>query len=47
MKRFPMRGWGGWGGALGVWDDNSIKLSCDDCCTPINVIKFKYQKKIT
>ena len=30
------------GGAdwLGVWNANSIKLGCDDCCTTINVIKF-------
>ena len=25
---------------LGGWDGNAIKLSCDDCCTTINVIKF-------
>ena len=28
------------GDGLGVWNGNSIKLGCDDCCTPINVIKF-------
>ena len=27
------------GDSLGVWDGNAIKLGCDDCCTPINVIK--------
>ena len=31
-------GWGG--GWAGVWDENAIKLGCDDCCTTINVIKF-------
>ena len=25
---------------LGVWDGNTIKFGCDDCCTTINVIKF-------
>ena len=29
-----------WGDALGVWGGNAIKLGCDDCCKPINVIKF-------
>ena len=29
-----------WGDVLGVWDGNSIKFGCDDCCIPINVIKF-------
>ena len=32
-------GWG-WGDGLGVWDGNTIKLGCGDCCTTINVIKF-------
>ena len=32
-------GWG-MGDALSVWDGNAIKFGCDDCCTPINVIKF-------
>ena len=32
-------GWGV-GNALKVWDGNAVKFSCDDCCTPINVIKF-------
>ena len=32
-------GWG-WGDALRVWDGNAIKYGCDDCCAPINVIKF-------
>ena len=31
---------GGWEDALRVWDGNAIKFGCDDCCTPINVIKF-------
>ena len=30
---------------LGVWDENSIKLGCDDHCTTINVIKFTELKK--
>ena len=30
----------GWEDRLGVWEGNAIKLSCDDCCTAINVIKF-------
>ena len=30
----------GWGGVMGVWDGNAIKLGCDDDCTTINVIKF-------
>ena len=30
----------GWADTLRVWDGNAIKLGCDDCCTPINVIKF-------
>ena len=30
---------GGWGDALGVWDGNAVKFGCDDCCTPINVMK--------
>ena len=30
----------GGGDALWVWDGNAIKFVCDDCCTPINVIKF-------
>ena len=29
-----------WGDALRVWDGNTIKASCDDCYTPINIIKF-------
>ena len=28
-----------WGDAPKVWDGNAIKFGCDDCCTPINVIK--------
>ena len=31
---------GGWGDALRVWDGHAIKFGCDDCYTPINVIKF-------
>ena len=29
---------GGGRDALGVWDGNTIKLGCNDCCTMINVI---------
>ena len=25
---------------LGVWDENVLKLGCDDGCTMINIIKF-------
>ena len=36
----------GVGDALRVWDGNAVKIGCDDCCTPINVIKFiKYLEK--
>ena len=28
-----------------VWDGNAIKFGCDDCGTPINVIKFIEQLK--
>ena len=38
---FPNKtGCKGWGDALRVWDRNAIKFDYDDCCTPINVIKF-------
>ena len=30
----------GWGNALKVWDRNAVKMGCDDCGTPTNVIKF-------
>ena len=30
----------GVGGALRIWDGNAIKFGFDDCCTPLNVIKF-------
>ena len=33
-------GWRGGEDALRVWDGNAVKFGCDDCCTPINVIKF-------
>ena len=29
-----------WGGGVGAWDGNAIKLGCGDRCTTINVIKF-------
>ena len=29
-----------WGDGLGVWDENVVKLDCDDGCTTINIIKF-------
>ena len=32
-------------GWAGVWDENAIKLSCDDGCTTINIIKFTELKK--
>ena len=37
---FQMRQEVRWGDALRVWDGNTIKASCDDCYTPINIIKF-------
>ena len=43
--RFPKETGCGWKGGLGIWDGNGIKLSCDDCCTTINVIKFTELKK--
>ena len=33
------QGWEGRDG-LGVWDENVLKLGCDDGCTTINIIKF-------
>ena len=35
-----MRQIGRWGDAPRVWDGNTVKFGCDDCCTPVNVIKF-------
>ena len=32
-------GWG-LGDALRVWDGNAVKSGCDNCGTPINVVKF-------
>ena len=29
----------------GVWNENAVKLGCDDCCTSISVIKFTELKK--
>ena len=37
---FQMRQDGGGRDALRVWDGNAIKFGCDNCYTPINVIKF-------
>ena len=31
---------------LEVWDGNVVKLSCDDGCKTINVIKFTECKKV-
>ena len=31
---------GGWGDVVRVWDGQAVKFGCDDCCIPINVIKF-------
>ena len=37
---FPKEtGWG-LGDALRVWDGNAVKSGCDNCGTPINVVKF-------
>ena len=27
-------------GCTESWDGHAIKFGCDDCCTPINIIKF-------
>ena len=35
-----MRQVAGWGDALRVWDGNAVKSGCDDCFTPINVVKL-------
>ena len=37
---FPNETGGGWGDALRVWDGHAVWFGCDDCCTPVNVIKF-------
>ena len=37
---FQMRQVGGREDALHVWNGKAVKFGCDDCCTPINVIKF-------
>ena len=37
---FPNETGSGVGGELGVWDENAIKLDCEDHRTTINVIKF-------
>ena len=29
----------------GVWDENVLKLGCDNGCTTVNVIKFTELKK--
>ena len=36
----------GWGDVLKVWDGHAVKFGCNDCCTPINVIKFITKKII-
>ena len=37
---FPKEtGWGGRRDGLRVCDRNAVKFGCDDCCTPINIIK--------
>ena len=38
--RFPKETDWGVGGCAGLWDENAVRLSCDDHCTTINVIKF-------
>ena len=42
---FQRRQFGGWGDVLRVWDRHAAKFGCDDCCTPINVVKFIKFKK--
>ena len=40
MYGFQMRHVWGWGDALRFGNRNALKFGCDDCCIPINVIKF-------
>ena len=47
MYRFQIRQVGSWRDALGVWEGNAVKFGGDDCCTPINVIKFIKKKNST
>ena len=44
---FPNKTVWGWGGSLGLWDENPMKLDCDDHCTTINVINLLSNKKRT
>ena len=37
---FQVRQVGGWGDVLRVWDGHAVGFDCDDCCIPVNVIKF-------
>ena len=38
---FKRRQVGGWENALRLWDGNTIKFGCDDCCITINAKKKK------
>ena len=40
-----MRQVGGSGDVLRVWDGHAVGFGCDDCCTPVNVIKFIKKNK--
>ena len=40
-----MRQVAGWRDAVRVWEGHAVKFGCNDCCTPINVIKFINKKK--
>ena len=42
---WQMRQVAGWRDALRVWEGHAVKFGCNDCCTPINVIKFINKKK--
>jgi len=40
MYGFHIRQVGVLGDELKFWDGNPVTFGCDDCCSPINVMKF-------
>ena len=41
FEKIMVSKWGRLGGdVLGVWDENAIKLGCDDHCTTINLMQL-------
>ena len=42
---FPKKQFGEWENVLELWNENPIKLDCDDHCTTINVINSLSNKK--